>query len=227
MNEQLVQEIINIIENAKLISELSERTIISDDNSFLAINLGTEDAKKVKVSLIRGSLGNYNASTNTPVLSDGTGLAGDSYEVSVSGVRDFGSGSVSLIEKDVLLHTGTRWVKITKTQISDIQGLQSALADKASVANGDEFYIDENGLLRLNVSTYRQSELFTTGDSQTFNLNFEPTFILGIYVNGVYLDDDDYTYKTPNEIEILGTMEDGDKVRFIYEHFNQTPTVLQ
>lgn len=39
--------------------------------------------------------GNWNAATNTPTLADGTGNAGDVWEVSVSGTTNFGSGNIS------------------------------------------------------------------------------------------------------------------------------------
>lgn len=224
MNEELIQELINILSNAKIISELNERTTLSDNNSFLAINLGTDDAQKIRVALLRGSLGQYNASTNTPTLADATGLAGDTYEVSTAGTRDFGSGAISMLARDVIYHTGTRWTKVTKTQISDIQGLQTALDVRASISNSDEFYIDENGELRLNLSTYRQVEIFLTGSSQTITLDFEPTFIYSVSVNGLPLIQNDFVYTSPDQLEILGTLENNDTIEIIYDFFINPPT---
>ena len=221
ITQEQLTTLLTLLNNSKVISELSEITSITTDNNFLVLNKGNDDAQKVKVPLLRGVLGDYNASTNTPNLANGTGLAGDSYNVSVDGSRDFGNGTISLIVGDVIYYNGAKWVKLTQTQISDIVGLQEALNSKISTAIGDDFY-ELDGVLYLNVSTYRQTINYTSG-SQTFTLDFEPTFFVGIFINGVYLDDDDYTYTSPNQLEILGTMENGDIVRVIYEHFIVPP----
>jgi hypothetical protein len=219
-NEQLLS-LLSLINNSKLISELSESTNVTTNDNYLVINKGSNNAQKIKIPLLRGVLGNYNASTNTPNLSNGTALAGDRYTVSVAGDRDFGSGTISLIVDDVIYYDGAKWIKITQSQISDIDGLQEALNSKISTSLGDEFY-ELDGVLYLNVSTYRQTINYTSG-SQIFTLDFEPTFFIGIFINGVYLDDDDYIYTSPNQLEILGQMENGDVVRIIYEHFNVEP----
>ena len=39
--------------------------------------------------------GNWDASTNSPTLADGTGNAGDVYLVNVAGTQDLGSGNIS------------------------------------------------------------------------------------------------------------------------------------
>ena len=124
--EQLIQ-LLKILGDSKIISELVELNVITTDDNYLVVNKGTEDAKKVKIPLIRGFLGDYNASTNTPSLSNGTGLKGDTYNVSVAGSWDFGNGAVSLIVDDIIYYNGAKWVKLTQTQISDIVGLQDAL----------------------------------------------------------------------------------------------------
>ena len=38
--------------------------------------------------------GNWDASTNTPTLTDGIGNAGDVYEVTVAGTVNFGNGNI-------------------------------------------------------------------------------------------------------------------------------------
>jgi len=251
--EQLV-EFLKIFGQSKLISELDEQTTLTTDNNFIVINQGSNDAKKIKIPLIRGYKGEYNASTNTPNLSNGTGVKGDTYTISVSGNRDFGNGFVSLIVDDIIYYNGSKYIKLTQSQISDIVNLQSTLNGKASLngdANenfkatggteqddvvvfgqlesvatylktGDSFYVDNDGKLWANISIYRQSIDYVSG-SQTFTLDFEPTFFIGIFINGVYLDEDEYIYTSPNELEILGTMENGDSIRVIYEHFVQSP----
>jgi len=53
--------------------------------------------------------GVYNATTNTPSITDASGAAGHTYAVSVAGTRDFGSGPLSLGAGDFLIHNGTVW----------------------------------------------------------------------------------------------------------------------
>jgi len=253
--EQLVA-FLKIFGQSKLISELLEQSTLTTDSNYLVINQGQDDAKKIKIPLIRGFKGNYNASTNTPSLSNGIGLVGDYYTISVSGNRDFGNGFINLIVDDIIWYNGSKYIKLTQSQISDIVGLQNTLDAKASLngdANenfkatggteqddvvvfgqlesvatflktGDSFYVDNDGKLWGNVSIYRQVIDYVSG-SQTFTLDFEPTFFVAIYVNGVFLDQSQYTYTSPNQLEILGTMEENDKLVIVYEKFVNPPII--
>tara|TARA_R110000782_G_scaffold49392_1_gene107534 strand:- start:680 stop:1291 length:612 start_codon:yes stop_codon:yes gene_type:complete len=124
----------SVIQASKLASELSESASITSANETVNIQQGVADAKFVKIPIIRGSLGAYNPVTNTPSLADGTGVSGDSYEVSIAGVRNLGSGNISFIEEDFVLYNGSKWIKTTKSQISDILGLRAEL-DSLAVAN--------------------------------------------------------------------------------------------
>ena len=125
-NDQFLA-LLRLVSNSLQISELTEITSITTNDNYLVLNRGENDAQKLKIPLLRGVLGNYNASTNTPSLSNGIGLAGDSYTVSVAGSRDFGNGFISLIVDDVIWYNGEKWIKFTQSQISDIDGLEDAL----------------------------------------------------------------------------------------------------
>lgn len=57
--------------------------------------------------------GNYDASTNTPSLVNGTGNTGDVYTVSASGSVDFGSGTIILYAGDQVIYDGSVWNKCT------------------------------------------------------------------------------------------------------------------
>lgn len=91
----------------------------------------------------------------------------------------------------------------------------------------NSFYIDTKTLF-ANISIYRQTINYTSG-SQTFDLDFFPTFFIGIFVNGVYLDETDYIFTptgspgVPNTLEILGNLHNGDLIRVVYQKFVQTP----
>ncbi len=55
--------------------------------------------------------GTWNASTNTPTLSDATGSNGYMYKVNVAGTQNLGSGSVTYTVGDEAIHNGTIWQK--------------------------------------------------------------------------------------------------------------------
>ena len=172
ISQEEIIALLTLLGNSLLPSELTEITSVTTDNNYLFLNSGVNDAQKIKIPLLRGVLGSYNATTNIPSLS--------------------------------------------------IIGLQNTLNSKVGVGSlGDSFYTEES-VLYSNISTYRQLINYTSG-TQVFTLDFEPTFFIGIFVNGQYLDEVDYIYTSPNQLEILGTMESGDRIKFIYEHFINEP----
>jgi len=59
----------------------------------------------------------YNASTNTPILIDGTGVAGDRVRATTAGSQDFGSGSIAIVQGDHLVYSETIW-KLTSADIA-------------------------------------------------------------------------------------------------------------
>lgn len=82
---------------------------------------------KVPISELPNSImeyqGVWNASTNTPSLTDGTGNSGDVYRVSVAGSRNFGSGSISFDVGDYVIYSGSVWQKSDTTDaVSTVAG---------------------------------------------------------------------------------------------------------
>lgn len=57
-------------------------------------------------------LGVWNATTNSPTLSDGTGSVGEFLFVGTAGTQDLGSGSVSYAVYNIVIHNGTIWEKV-------------------------------------------------------------------------------------------------------------------
>jgi hypothetical protein len=55
--------------------------------------------------------GDYNITTNTPTLVNGTGQLGDEYKCTVAGTRDFGSGNITVGINDILAYSGSVWFK--------------------------------------------------------------------------------------------------------------------
>lgn len=58
--------------------------------------------------------GNWNANTNSPALSDGTGTSGYFYVVDTAGSQDLGSGSQSFVIGDWVIYDGGIWRKLAQ-----------------------------------------------------------------------------------------------------------------
>lgn len=107
--QQQLNLIIAALANGKMIDDLTEQTEITDSSTMLAINDGSTDAKKASIVKVRGFLGTWDASTNTPTLVDGTGVAGDRYKVSAAGTVNFGNGDINFAEGDQVFYDGNVW----------------------------------------------------------------------------------------------------------------------
>ncbi len=77
-------------------------------------------------SIVAGSLhylGTWNATTNTPSLSDATGSNGDYYKVAVAGNINLGSSVINFSEGDDVIHNGSIYEKVTNIDaISSVNG---------------------------------------------------------------------------------------------------------
>lgn len=72
--------------------------------------------------------GMWNPNTNTPTLSDGTGVAGWVYKVSVDGSANLGSGTISYLAGDFLIHNGTKWERSAGTDnVVSVNGQQGVV----------------------------------------------------------------------------------------------------
>jgi hypothetical protein len=82
---------------------------------------------KVPVSQLPNSImeyqGNWDASTNTPTLADGTGNAGDVYKASVAGTQNLGSGSLVFSVGDFAIYNGTIWEVSDNSDIANTDAL--------------------------------------------------------------------------------------------------------
>lgn len=82
----------------------------------------------------------WNASTNSPAITDGTGTKGHYYVVSVAGTRNLGSGNIDFQVGDWAIHNGTKYEKVDNTDaVSSVNGYIGAVnltsADIAEVTN--------------------------------------------------------------------------------------------
>ena len=72
--------------------------------------------------------GTYNATTNTPLLADGTGTQGWYYVVSIAGLYNFGSGNIDLNIGDWIIYNGTIWQKVDNTDaVTSVNGFIGAV----------------------------------------------------------------------------------------------------
>ncbi|SNA77278.1 hypothetical protein [Flavobacterium psychrophilum] len=61
--------------------------------------------------------GDYDIVTNLPLLVNGVGKIGDEYRCTTAGVRDFGSGNITVSVNDVLMYNGVVWfLKVNNNQ---------------------------------------------------------------------------------------------------------------
>jgi hypothetical protein len=75
----------SVISNSKLSSQLAELASIDSLDQKIVVQEGVLDAKYANAKTIRGYKGNWEADTNNPVLSNGSGVVGDIYKVSIGG----------------------------------------------------------------------------------------------------------------------------------------------
>lgn len=80
-----------------------------DDNTASASSLYSSSKIDSLVSSTLVYKGAWDASTNTPTLSDATGVQNEYYIVSVAGTQDLGSGSITFSEGDDVIFNGTVW----------------------------------------------------------------------------------------------------------------------
>jgi len=89
--------------------------------------------------------GNWDASTNTPTLIDGTGNTGDIYKTSVGGTQDLGSGSITFSVGDWVLYNGTVWEKaINSNSVTSVNGQTGAVVlTTTNIAEGTNLYFTD------------------------------------------------------------------------------------
>lgn len=81
--------------------------------------------------------GTWNASTNTPTLSDGTGSKGYYYVVSVAGSQDLGSGSITFDIGDWVVHNGSIYERLDDANVQSVNGQTGVVSlDTDDVAEG-------------------------------------------------------------------------------------------
>lgn len=88
------------------------------------------------------SQGAWNASTNSPMLANGTGTAGHYYTVSAAGIVDFGDGNISFAASDQVYYNGDIWQVIPSPSAATIDhnGTGVFRYEQHATREGDWFY---------------------------------------------------------------------------------------
>lgn len=74
--------------------------------------------------------GTYDASTNTPALSNGdVGVSGALYQVTVAGTQDFGAGNITFAIGDKVVNNGSVWEKWDQTDAVDSVNGQTGVVE--------------------------------------------------------------------------------------------------
>jgi hypothetical protein len=90
--------------------------ILTDSGAVIGAANGVatlDSGGKIPVAQLPNSVmefkGTWSAATNTPTLADGTGNAGDVYEVSAAGTVNFGAGGIAFALGDYVVYDGATW----------------------------------------------------------------------------------------------------------------------
>lgn len=103
-------------------------------------------------------LGAWDASTNTPTLSNSTGTTGQFYKVSTEGTQDFGSGSYTFIVGDWVMHAAGEWQRIgVHEAVSSVNGKTGSVVITPSDINLGN--VDNTSDVDKPVSTAQQTAL--------------------------------------------------------------------
>lgn len=128
--------------------------------------------------------GTYNASSNVPALLNATGIARQTYIVSVGGTQNFGAGNITMSTGDILVFSGTLWQKITASAVAGVttwNGLSGTVtATTANLpASTNLNYVNDAEKLGLDnaATTPSASNPFVTkNDLNTSTLQFQNSY---------------------------------------------------
>ena len=199
-----------------------------DSNGRLPIGQLSVSAMEIK--------GDWDASLNSPSLSNGTGNMGDVYRCSVAGSVNFGAGSVTFIVGDLVYYTGSVWqivansFNLTTSGASGsasltgrtlniptytLSGLGGTPSTRSLTINGTAY--DLSADRSWNIPSSPQARNVTT---QTATLNqqvFTVSYTSGqidVYYNGAYLAPSDYTATNGTSVTLAFQCKAGDVLVF-------------
>lgn len=86
-----------------------------------------------------------------------------------------------------------------------------------------DLYIDEEDVIRQNISTFFDEIVWKEGDSQTFETRIPAVEIVEVHVNGQKLIRAQYEPVLPSSVTIKEELEGIEYIKIIYRHFVVTP----
>jgi hypothetical protein len=97
--------------------------------------------------------------------------------------------------------------------------------DGQNLTTDFDLHIDENEVIRNNISEFPEVFVWRDGDPQTFITEFDMVSIRSIEVNGQSLirEQFDCPLKPRNEFTILDPLDDGDYIQITYTHYIFNP----
>lgn len=117
--------------------------------------------------------GQWNASTNTPTLVDGTGTNGDFYICTKGGIVNFGSGDISFNANDRVIYTGTTqtWGRLSAGNVYTVNG-RPASTDGNVIVNGSNIplaYDTDSQTVAAAISSLRASITNIQGSTSNYS----------------------------------------------------------
>lgn len=109
--------------------------------------------------------GAWDASANSPTLTDGTGTAGDLYRVSTAGTQDLGSGSQTFAVGDHVIYEGAIWQQLDPAQVVAWGDITGTLANQTDLSDALDAKAAASDLTAHEADTGAGAHLPTGGTS--------------------------------------------------------------
>jgi uncharacterized protein YaiE (UPF0345 family) len=142
--------------------------ILTDSGAVIGAANGVatlDSGGKIPASQLPNSVmefkGTWSAATNTPTLANGTGNAGDVYEVSAAGTVNFGAGGIAFAVGDYVVYDGSAW-----QYSSGQKGTITSLTFSAPLTGGT---ITTSGTVGIPAATSTVDGYLSATDWTTFN----------------------------------------------------------
>jgi hypothetical protein len=115
------------------------------NNGYAGLDAGGKIPSSLLPNTVMEYQGNWNATTNTPALADGTGNAGDVYRANVAGSTNFGSGAIAFNIGDWAVYNGAIWEYAANSNlVMSVNGQQGVVVlDTDDIAEGTALYFTE------------------------------------------------------------------------------------
>lgn len=213
------------IDNTDKVISVAGKTgeIVLNFNDITDFNTGVTNVVSGTYALISQLFsGNYNDLTNKPNLSQYaliSQLFSGSYADLTNKPSLFSGDYTDLTNKPNL----TQYALISQLFSGSYADLTNK-PDLSKILTGvdDAFYLDENNVLRPNLTSSTKSIVYN-GGSKVFDLVFYTTKIQFVFRNGKKLQPINYKFTHPSTIEILSTLNVDDEIDILFNHFINAP----